>query len=412
MSENEPYRTAESKDEVEVDRRHGKLGYLNYVRQMSPRCTDTMNDRIARRISKDLGQDDLTELLAENLSGSELHSLLLAVYKRRVSKIDASQLTRLSPVTKPCDLDGRLLNKLECTALDAAIGFEAIELSPLSPLGAVKVLAGLDQGNVLSTVRTFECSSDPTIGMALECARRRRALADRKETSKFCTNHRVVRFPLPQNPAFTAHFKLFSMVSAGRDGGSFSFETVTLREHIGVYLSLMSALKKFDFEFKEIVVELSDTRVVSHLCSMFGVDREKIRTSVRARDSESANKLLQEHSASWPKIVMKPEEELAQFNLPQHLMMQLNLLEQNICQILGAKHSDVRFVFNVQRLTGLGYYQGPCFHIRVKNESDQSYILADGGFVSWTQALLADSKERLMTSAIGTEMMCRVFRSL
>jgi hypothetical protein len=66
----------------------------------------------------------------------------------------------------------------------------------------------------------------------------------------------------------------------------------------------------------------------------------------------------------------------------------------------------------MHRLTGLGYYQGPCFHVRVKNESEQSFMLADGGFVSWTQLLLADSKERLMTSAIGTEMMCRVFQRL
>lgn len=80
-------------------------------------------------------------------------------------------------------------------------------------------------------------------------------------------------FPLPQNPAFTAHFKLFSMVSAGRDSGSFSFETNALREHIGVYLTFVSALRKLDFDFPEIVVELSDTRVVSQLCSVFGMDR-------------------------------------------------------------------------------------------------------------------------------------------
>lgn len=368
-----------------------------------------MNDKISNRISKDLGQDDLVELLAENLSGSELHSLLLAVIKRRVSKIDAAQLTRLSPVTKPCDLDGRLLNNLERIALETAVAFEAIELSPLSPLGTIKTLAGLDQGNVLSTIRTFECSSDPTIGMALESARRRKPLNDRKSVLKLCTNHRVVRFPLPQNPAFTAHFKLFSMVSAGRDSGSFSFETNALREHISVYLSLISALTKFDFEFSEIVVELSDTRVVAHLCSIFGIDKEIIRSSVRARDSESAVNLLQPHMNEWPKFVIEPEKELARFNFPQHLMMQLGLLDQNVCQKLKLEHSHVRFVFNMQRLTGLRYYQGPCFHIRVKDKSGQSYMLADGGFVSWTQSLLTDCKERLMTSAIGTEMMCRVF---
>ena len=37
-------------------------------------------------------------------------------------------------------------------------------------------------------------------------------------------------------------------------------------------------------------------------------------------------------------------------------------------------------------------------------------MLADGGFVDWTQTFLADRKERLMTSAIGTELLCRMFR--
>ncbi|MDQ5937177.1 MAG: hypothetical protein QG574_4536, partial [Cyanobacteriota bacterium erpe_2018_sw_21hr_WHONDRS-SW48-000092_B_bin.40] len=36
--------------------------------------------------------------------------------------------------------------------------------------------------------------------------------------------------------------------------------------------------------------------------------------------------------------------------------------------------------------------------------------LADGGFVDWTQLLLGDTKERLMTSAIGTELICRLFQ--
>ncbi len=369
-----------------------------------------MDEQIARRIARDLGLSDLTELLAENLSGSDLHSLLLAVLKRRVGKIEPSQLTRPGPATNSCDLDGRLLNKVECTAYETASGYEAIELSPLSPLGAVAVLSGLDQGNVLSTIRGFECASDPTIGLALECARRRKNPADRKDAKRLCTSQRVVRFPLPENPAFTAHFKLFSLVTAGRDTGSFTFEVAALCEHIGFYLSLLSNLTTADFAFNDIVVELSDTRVVSHLCSMFNIDRDEIRSLVRARESDSANKLLEKYSITWPKTLTKPSEELAQYNLPKHQIMQLGFLEQNVCAPLNSEHSNVRFEFNMHRLTGLGYYDGPCFHIKTKNDRGQAYALADGGFVTWTQLLLGDGKERLMTSAIGIELICRMFR--
>lgn len=371
-----------------------------------------MNEKIVRRIAKDVGVSDLTEMLAEKLSGADLHSLLLEVLKRRVGKIEPAKLTQASPVTKSCDLDSRLLNKLECTAYETASEYEAIELSPLSPLGALTVLTGLDQGNVLSTIRAFECASDPTIGLALQCARRRKNTVDRKETTRLCTSQRVVRFPLPDNPAFTAHFKLFSLVNAGHDTGSFSFEVAALREHIGFYLSLLSKLATDDFAFVDIVVELSDTRVVSHLCSMFNINRDEIRSLVRARDSNRSAKLLEQHSVTSPKIVAKPVEEFAQYSLPEHLIVQLGLLQQNVCTPLSSEHSDVRFEFNMHRLTGLSYYAGPCFHIKMKNARGQPFMLADGGFVNWTQRLLGDSKERLMTSAIGSELICRMFRRL
>ncbi len=369
-----------------------------------------MNEQIAQRIARDLGVSDLTEILAEKLPASDLHSLLLAVLKRRVGKITPPNLTNFSTVTKSCDLDGRLMNKLECTTYETVPEYEALELSPFTPLGAVAVLTGLDQGNVLSTVRAFECASDPTIGLALEAARRRKNPADRKDVTRLCTNQRVVRFPLPENPDYTAHFKLFSLVSAGRDAGSFSFETAALREHIECYLSLLSKLNGADFAVQDIVVELSDTRAVSHLCSMLNISREEIKSTVRARDSSSSAKFLEQHSIIWPRMTAKPSEDLAQYNLPKHLLVQLRLLEQDVCAPLRSQHGKVRFEFNLQRLTGLGYYDGPCFHIKLKNDRGQECMLADGGFVNWTQLLLSDGKERLLTSAIGTELICRLFR--
>jgi histidyl-tRNA synthetase len=73
-------------------------------------------------------------------------------------------------------------------------------------------------------------------------------------------------------------------------------------------------------------------------------------------------------------------------------------------------HEGVEFSFNLRRLTGLGYYDGPCFHIKMTNDRGESFMLADGGFVQWTQRLLGDKKERLLTSAIGIELLCRLFR--
>jgi hypothetical protein len=371
---------------------------------------EIMSEQIAQRIIRDLGMADLVDLLSEKLSGAELHSLLLTVLKRRVGKIESSHLTHPNAVTQACELDGRLLNEVERVSYSAAPQFEAVELSPLAPLGAIAALTGLDQGNVLSAIRAFECASDPTIGLALECARRRKDFAGRKETMRLCASQRVVRFPAPKKADFTAHFKLFSLVSAARDTGSFSFETAALREHIGSYLSLLARLAAMDFGFDDVEVELSDTRVVAHLCAAFRISRDEIRASVRARDPESSERLLEKRSGSWPGSVAEPLQDLAQFDLPKHLILQLDLLDRQVCAPLREERNGVRLSFNLRRLTGLGYYEGPCFHIKAKNDRGEVFALADGGFVNWTQRLLGDSKERLMTSAIGPELMCRMFR--
>jgi hypothetical protein len=370
-----------------------------------------MSEKILQRIGRDLGIPDLVEVLSDKLSGADLTSLLLAVVKRRVSRIQRDKLVTESAVSRACNLDGRLLNRLETIAYECASQFEALDLSPLCPLGAVSVLSGLDQGNVLSTVRSFEVASDPTVALALECARLRKNHQDRKQVHRLASNHRVVRFPIPENPAYTAHFKLFSLVSAGRDTGSGQFEASAVREHIGVYLSLFSRLKGADFIFEDIVVELSDTRVVGEFCSKFGVSLDEIRTNVRARESDSSDSLLAKYPKTWPKIVTKPKEKLAHFDLPQHMLARLDLMEQAVCEPMKKEYSGVQFKFNLHRLTGLNYYDGPCFHIKTKNSHGQEYMLADGGFVDWTQVLLSDEKERLMTSAIGLELICRIFRS-
>ena len=384
------------------------------------------NDQIVQRIAKQLGvaglanladgaeQTNLTELLADKLSGSDLHSLLLAVLKRRVGKVEPSRLVEASSVSKACDLDARLMNRVESIAYGQAEEFDAVELSPVVPLGSVARLAQLDQGNVLSTIRGFECASDPTIGMALECVRRRKKTADRRETTKLCSSQRVLRFPQPDNPAFTSHFKLFAMVSAGRDSGSFAFELAALREQIDFYLRFVSKLSEGGFAFEDIVVELSDTAVVAALCAKFDIDRGTIRKMVRAREHDSSDKVLEQYANLWPKSLTGEGSDFAQLNLsqhlPKHLIERLKKLEVVVCQGLSSKHNQVRFRFNLHRLTGLSYYHGPCFHIKMKNQAGDNFMLADGGFVDWTQLLLGDNKERLMTSAIGTELICRLFR--
>jgi hypothetical protein len=38
-------------------------------------------------------------------------------------------------------------------------------------------------------------------------------------------------------------------------------------------------------------------------------------------------------------------------------------------------------------------------------------LLIDGGFTDWTQQLMSNRKERLMTSGLGSERLCACFRN-
>ncbi len=365
---------------------------------------------LAKQIAQKHGQNDLLELLSKELSGSQLHTVLLTAIKERIKEQSLTDLSKISKVTQACNLDGRLLHQVEGMAYQNAKDYRVVELAPLNPLGTTNQLSGLDQGNILSTIRAFEVASDPTIGLALHCAHLRKSQEQRKNSLRLCTSQRVVRFPEPTNPAYTAHFKLFSMVDSGRDRGSFGFELDALKSQLTVYLELLKALGQCGFSHKDIVVELSDTRVVKALALSHGVDSDKIKSMVRASDSDSAARLLAQYQKIWVKAPTNIDDELGQYNLPAHHLLQLKALQKEVMEPLSSIYPGVGFCFNLHRLTGLNYYQGPTLHIKLQNQLNQTFMVADGGFVDWTQRLLTDKKERLLTSAIGIELLCRVFK--
>jgi hypothetical protein len=76
--------------------------------------------------------------------------------------------------------------------------------------------------------------SDPTNVLALEAARLRQAGGD---DVHLATSHRVVR---PQNYGdgkMLAHFRLFALVSGGRDRGGYGFEAEALSRQVGLLLA-------------------------------------------------------------------------------------------------------------------------------------------------------------------------------
>jgi hypothetical protein len=126
-----------------------------------------------------------------------------------------------------------------------------------------RAMGSIDQNNVLSTRRNADLVGDPTVAMALECARRRGANRADPDTVRLCNSHRVVRMQPFDDPAHRPHFRMFSMGTAGRNTGSRSFEIGALSEQLHFYLQPFRNLNQVGFVLEKPLVELTDATLDS-----------------------------------------------------------------------------------------------------------------------------------------------------
>ena len=88
----------------------------------------------------------------------------------------------------------------------------------------------------------------------------------------------------------------------------------------------------------------------------------------------------------------------------------MTLIEQVLLP-LTVNYPGVLCELDPDRKTGRGYYVGACFHVYATNEAGTEFELIDGGFTTWTQQVLSNTKERLLISGLGTERLCSQFCS-
>jgi hypothetical protein len=189
--------------------------------------------------------------LAEELAPSELWSLLLEVFGRRAERRKPAEVLRQwdrDGFTRPAAIDQRTFVEVDSHLLAAAHRFEAIELSPIAPLGACSAIGLASQNKIVSALRGTEVVSDPTNVLALECARRIRARE--AEPIRLATCHRCVRAqPFPKKPGFAPHFRIFCLASAGLEQKDHAFVEGALVEHIETHLAAMDRLAQNGYAF-------------------------------------------------------------------------------------------------------------------------------------------------------------------
>ena len=216
----------------------------------------------------DAGLDTtLRAALTQGLPPNELWSLLLGVLEARAGRRTPAMVRQQwenDRFVQPSAIDQRTLNHLDSHLLAAASEFEALELSPLAPLGACSTVALTSQNRIVSTARGTEVVSDPTNVLALECAKRLRVAPD--AIVKLATSHRCVRAqPVPKRPGFAQHFRMFCLASAAREQKDHAFLTGALIEHIRTHIAALDRLEKNGYHFPERKLRLLATPERTHL---------------------------------------------------------------------------------------------------------------------------------------------------
>ncbi len=193
-----------------------------------------------RRLDRAVGVEDIAGAL-ERLAPTDLQSLLLEVYRRRVAALSPQTVLKryeqnrfvFPAVSDPRDLLGFDQRALSLIPAD----YQPVELSPVAPLGAAAVLGELSQDWAISTARNSEVVSDSTNVLALECALRRRR--DRKTQVKLISSHRLLRGQ-DYGGAAGQHFRLLGLAAAGRGD---AFEVDALVEQLGFFVRLLGDVR-------------------------------------------------------------------------------------------------------------------------------------------------------------------------
>lgn len=297
------------------------------------------------RVLRQAGGEATLGVLA-GLAGADLTTLLLEAMRLRARRLRVSDVLRRyrqDRFVAPASVPFRRLRQAEDRVLSALPNeFDVLTLAPVAPLGTHSVLATVDQNKVISTTRGSEVAADPTNALALEAAVRRGHMLECDRRSVT-----VVRLAALQR-----------VVRAQQFGGQASFAHFTL-------LGLVSAGRdtgSLAFERQHAVEHVRLAVNAVHACV---AGRTQVRlTSLEPRFA-AVTEAIRDALSDQP---------------------------------------DIKVVDDQHRNTGRGYYSGLCFKVH-STVGNQRFEVGDGGFVDWTQTLLANRKERLLISGIGMDRL-------
>jgi hypothetical protein len=209
--------------------------------------------------------------LGGELPASVLWSVLLGVMEQRAQRTTSALLRqwREDRFVVPASVDQRTMLAVDAELLAAAADFEAVELSPLAPLGVCSTMALTGQNRVVASLRGTEVVADPTNVLALESAARLRR--EPRAIIKLATCHRCVRAqPVPKLPGFSAHFRIFCLTTAGKQTADQSLLVEAIVQQIRVHLAALARLAQIGYGFEEPRVKLMSSAARATVAQRIG----------------------------------------------------------------------------------------------------------------------------------------------
>ena len=288
------------------------------------------------------GLSPTLELLVNQLSGSELNTLLLEVYRRKAAQLAPAQVLKQfsdNRFTRPSTFDPVRMKQLEAELLtqSAKIGYAPVSLSPLAPLGTCSAMGKTDQNITVSALRGTEVVSDATNVLALLIAKEVKKQKDKSLVHRYATVHQHVRAQAYDNPLYAAHFGIFCMVSGAFDQGNYQTEWMLFLEHLEFCYQTFASL----------------------------ISPEKLHI----------------------RLYQKQE---------------IHIFDQLLFEYQKKNKGNIHIEFMDH--PGTNYYDLIQFKLILKDQ-DNELDLADGGLVDWSQQMLSNRKHRLFISGLGTERL-------
>lgn len=198
---------------------------------------------------------------------------------------------------------------------------------------------------------------------------------------------------------------------ASTRGADLACEHEALLEQLVVWAQLVESLASARFRVAGLRVVLSDTVLVRACLNAQGVDAQRLSRAARAHVPGSTEAALQHAGLELPRAVGDLVGAVESLGLAEPLRIRAEHMVEAVGAPLQRARPEIRVVYDLGRLQGLGYYEGPFVQLVLRRDDGLEIPIGDGGALPWIGAMLSDRRERTIVTGVGAEVCVKLFDS-